>query len=464
MISFILNNESITTDQPEGMTLLDFIRYHKDLKGTKIGCREGDCGACTVLTGKLINEDVSYKSITSCITPLAAAAGCHVVTIEGINNDELTPVQQSVVEEGGTQCGFCTAGFIMSLTGSCININTEQEQIIAAIDGNICRCTGYKSLERAAQRIADLMKELPESGHIQWLSDKQIVPSYFNEIPQRLKQLMRVEQKFSGIITGGGTDLYVQKHETMQESSIHHIGKSVDLNYIYEENNLIHTGASVTVEEVKNNVAYQKYFSEINNYLKLVSSTPIRNLATMAGNFVNASPIGDMTIFYLALNTELTLSHNGAKRKVYLKDFYKGYKILDKLPDEIIEEFIFPTPSPGTFFNFEKVSKRTHLDIASVNSAISYQIQNNLLFKVQLSAGGVFAFPLFLKETSQFLNNKPITVETISAAISIVQSEIKPISDARGSEQYKRKLLTRLFLAHFERHFTPWQLKELAEA
>lgn len=461
MISFILNNESITTDQPEGMTLLDFIRYHKDLKGTKIGCREGDCGACTVLTGKLVNDEMFYKSITSCITPLKAASGCHVVTIEGINNEELTPVQQSVVEEGGTQCGFCTVGFIMSFTGSCININTQQEEIIAAIDGNICRCTGYKSLERAAQRIAGIMKDLPESGHIQWLAGKQIVPSYFDEIPQRLKQLQSTEQKFHGIITGGGTDLYVQKHETMQESSIHHIGKSDDLNYIYEENNVIHTGASVTVEEIKNNTVYQKYFSELNNYLKLVSSTPIRNLATVTGNFVNASPIGDMTIFFLALSTELTLSHNGIKRKILLKDFYKGYKTLEKLPGEIIEEFSFPVPAPGTFFNFEKVSKRTHLDIASVNTAISYQLRNNLLYDVQLSAGGVFAFPLYLKETSHFLNNKPLTVETISAANSILQSEIKPISDARGSEQYKRKLLTQLFLAHFERHFTPSQLKKL---
>src|SRR5687767_13034480 len=182
MIEFILNNEDIATDQPSGMTVLDFVRYYKNLKGTKIGCREGDCGACTVLIGELKNGAVTYRTMTSCLMPLANAAGKHIVTIEGINPSDgsLTPVQQAICDENGTQCGFCTVGFVMSLTGFCIDDTPKTpEMAVSSIDGNICRCTGYKSIERAAnllcQRLAD--------------DDRQYVPNYFAGIQERLAGL-----------------------------------------------------------------------------------------------------------------------------------------------------------------------------------------------------------------------------------------------------------------------------------
>ena len=173
MICFILNNQTVETDLPKGMTVLDFVRYQKHLMGTKIGCREGDCGACTVLVGELADDKVVYQSMTSCLLPLANAQHKHVVTIEGINNNDesttqrdssflthhsslLTPVQKFMVEESGTQCGFCTVGFVMSMTG--FSLNTEGSAI-AAIDGNICRCTGYKSIERAAKRLTDFLNQ-----------------------------------------------------------------------------------------------------------------------------------------------------------------------------------------------------------------------------------------------------------------------------------------------------------------
>ena len=141
MISFILNNNDISTDMPPGMTVLDFVRYHKNLKGTKIGCREGDCGACTILVGELVGSDVKYRSMTSCLMPLANAAGKHIVTVEGINPPDrgLTPVQQAMLDESGTQCGFCTVGFVMSLTGFCIDDTAKTpEMAVSAVDGNIC--------------------------------------------------------------------------------------------------------------------------------------------------------------------------------------------------------------------------------------------------------------------------------------------------------------------------------------
>src|SRR6187402_2952070 len=157
-MKFILNDQDIATDQPPGTTVLDFVRYRQNLKGTKIGCREGDCGACTILVGELIGNEVKYRSMTSCLMPLANASGKHIVTIEGINptDGSLTPVQQAMVDESGTQCGFCTVGFVMSLTGACLDGSARSpEAAISAVDGNICRCTGYKSIERAAWKVSE---------------------------------------------------------------------------------------------------------------------------------------------------------------------------------------------------------------------------------------------------------------------------------------------------------------------
>jgi len=182
MIRFILNNQDISTEIPAGTTVLDFVRYHQNLKGTKIGCREGDCGACTVLVGELDNDTVKYRSMTSCLMPLANAAGKHIVTVEGINpaDGSLTRVQQAMVDESGTQCGFCTVGFVMSLTGFCVDENDKtREMAISSMDGNICRCTGYKSIERAAETIC---KQLADAG-------TQFVPEYFSNIARRLTQL-----------------------------------------------------------------------------------------------------------------------------------------------------------------------------------------------------------------------------------------------------------------------------------
>ena len=157
---FILNNEDIDTHLPAGTTVLDFVRYHKNLKGTKIGCREGDCGACTILVGEPKDGKVRYRTMTSCLMPLANASGKHIVTIEGVNPSDgsLTPVQQTMVDASGTQCGFCTVGFVMSLTGFCIDdVAKTPDMAVSAIDGNICRCTGYQNIVWAVQHAARIM-------------------------------------------------------------------------------------------------------------------------------------------------------------------------------------------------------------------------------------------------------------------------------------------------------------------
>lgn len=190
MIRFILNDRAVQTDLPSGSTVLDFVRYHKRLTGTKIGCREGDCGACTVLVGGLENGKLVYRSMTSCLMPLGNAAGKHIVSVEGVNMEKLSPVQQAMVDTNGTQCGFCTIGFVMSLTGFVLNENAKQyEQAIAAIDGNICRCTGYKSIERAAAILSDKMTDKPQADTIDWLAANGYIPAYFTTIKAKLEAL-----------------------------------------------------------------------------------------------------------------------------------------------------------------------------------------------------------------------------------------------------------------------------------
>ena len=451
MIEFWLNNRHIQTNLPPGMVMLDFIRYEKNLKGTKIGCREGDCGACTVLVGSLVNGEIEYQNNTSCLMPLGNAKGKHIVTVEGINTEGLTPVQQAIVEEGGTQCGFCTVGFVMSMTGFCLSSKAKNcENGIAAIDGNICRCTGYKSLERAVNQINNQLQQSEGHDRLSWLVAKKYFPSYFLEMPGRLRAIPESENgSVHTVRVGGGTDLYVQKHDTMVHADIDFVFDRKRLNGIQMANNQMVIGAAVTVDDLKKNEEMNRLFPKLQQHLKLVSSSPIRNMATVAGNFVNASPIGDMTIFFMALNARITLEENNTSRTIYLKDLYKGYKTLDKTPGEEITSVLFDVPTGDWHFNFEKVSKRTHLDIASVNSALGIEVDNNLITSAFASAGGVFAFPRFLAETSRFLVGKTLTAATVLEAAAILQSEIAPISDARGDSLYKRTLARQLFMAHF---------------
>jgi len=480
MINFILNDQDIATERPSGSTVLDFIRYHKDLKGTKIGCREGDCGACTILVGELVGEEVKYRTMTSCLMPLANAAGKHIVTVDGINpaDGSLTPVQQAMVDESGTQCGFCTVGFVMSLTGFCLARSIEahtqagslRSDAISAIDGNICRCTGYKSIERAALQVSNLMAEPPASaGGENVGGTRAVVPEYFVSIASRLEDLGKLTLNYAtepdrplaqAVLTGGGTDLYVQRPDDMTESAAAPLLYNDALRAILDTGEYVEIGASATVTDLLESPVMRSIFPDLYKHLKLVSSTPIRNMATLAGNFINASPIGDMTIWFLALDAEIVFNStdgvttgNDSERSIFLKDLYSGYKQLAKSDDEIMTTIRFRNPANGFRFNFEKVCKRTYLDIATVNTAISLQMDADQIVDAHVSAGGVGPIPLYLKETSAFLSDKAVSAETITTANEIMQSEISPISDVRGTEQYKRLLLRQLFTAHFYEFF-----------
>jgi xanthine dehydrogenase small subunit len=450
MITFILNNNIVNSDKPEGTSLLDFIRYEMDLPGTKIGCREGDCGACTVLEGALHNGKVKYKTIVSCLTPMANVHRKHIVTIEGINMEHLSPVQESIVKNSATQCGFCTPGIVMSLTSHCLSgEKSDITTAVASVSGNICRCTGYKSIEKAAEDISGLLKNKSIVDPVKWLVKNRFLPEYFLEIPGRLAKLKDHKSVYSGKIIAGGTDIMVQKPEELAEENVNSIYDREDLKDIIVSKGNCIIGAATTASEIVQSATIKKYLPDIPKYFRLISSEPIRNMGTVGGNIVNASPIGDLTIIFLALNARLNIKSRDGKQTIPLKDFFLGYKKLKINKGEYIINVAFPLPQKPVLFNFEKVSKRTHLDIASVNSAVQIIMDGERIGHCFMSAGGVSPVPLFLAKCSGFLKGKKVIPETILKANEIMQGEISPISDVRGSLEYKRLLIRQLLFAHF---------------
>ena len=456
-ISFICNDKEINTEIHPATTVLDFLRKPLFLTGTKEGCREGDCGACTVMVGELSGNEIKYKTVNSCLLPIGSVIGKHVVSIEGLNVKGLSPVQLAMVEEGGTQCGFCTPGFVISLSAYFLN-NKEYfpEEAIESLDGNICRCTGHMAIKRASVRSVEFFNEHKGES----LISSGLLPSYFSDIPARLKAIIgKIKtngdgERLTDYRIGGGTDLFVQKWESLYKSDVNFISSNEFNDKIKISGNECMVDASATVTDIMESAIMNKYFPDIKKYFILFGSLPIRNRATLGGNIVNASPIADMTSFFLALNSKLyIIGGNNNSREVLLKDFYLGYKTLDKKPEEIIQYVSFRLPSANSFFSFEKVSRRTYLDIASVNTSMFIETDNEIITDIHISAGGVAPIPLYLAKTRNFLMNKNIDHKNIAEAARIALTEISPITDARGSIQYKKLLLRQLLFAHFLKLF-----------
>ena len=570
---FILNHREVETDAPAGLLVLDYLRDCERLTGTKEGCKEGDCGACAILIGELDGDVVRYQPVTSCLVPLAEVHGKHVVTIEGCNLAGLNPVQEAIVEFGGTQCGFCTPGIVVSLHGLLLDSakGLTLDDVKYALSGHLCRCTGYRSLKDCAATLErDLGSRLRANGsasRVPALTGAGALPQYFNGIPQRLLALRaaphcsarraagapaqrhsashpgggrsrsvrsanpapatadeaapsvdespssagmatsdslagsdspasltaaaparpagvpteigpqqegtrparaapaippatagassrpvpdadRSAPQASPLLIAGGTDLYVQQGETIPERRVGVLGGRTDMKGIHRAGGGFRVGALTTFEEFGTHPAVVEAIPEIGSFNHLIASWQIRNRATLAGNIVNASPIGDFTALLLALDARVVLDDGDARRTVSLKEFFRGYKQIDLRPGELLTEVTFADPSAARV-NFEKVSKRTCLDIATVNSACSIRCMGDTIGDAHFSLGGVAPIPLYLHEASQVLRGRVLDLETAWEAVRISQEEIAPISDVRGSAEYKRLLARQLLIGHF---------------
>jgi len=461
VIKCIINDKVVEISSNLGLSVLDMIREEFRLTGTKEGCKEGECGACTILLGELTTEgSMKYKACASCLLPIGEIKNKHIVTVEGLNLKNLNTVQQSIYDNNASQCGFCTPGIVLSLTGFLLSSRDfSYDDAITALDGNICRCTGYESIRKAAKTLCDMFanKEVTADSRTEHLIESFVLPKYFHDIPEKLsvlhEEVLMKKTLINPIFVAGGTDLLVQRTDELLDRDLDFISEHPGMDSIEEGDNFITVGAGITTEEFRNSDIINKYFPTIKDDLLLVSSTIMRNKATIAGNIVNASPIGDLTIILLVLDAVLIITNNKTQRQVVLCDFYHGYKKIDLKKNEYIENIQIPLPMENGLFNFEKVSNRKYLDIASCNSAITLKVIDNKIECIDISAGGVAPIPLKLIKTSEFLQDKNISSKLIKEAGEILMQEISPINDIRGSAKYKKMLLRQLLYAHFIKLF-----------
>ena len=451
-LHFLLNDREIHTNVHPATLVLDFLRDLQGLKGTKEGCREGDCGACAVLIGELRGEELRYRAVTSCLVPIGSLHGRHLVSIEGLNLDDLSPVQEAVVEEGASQCGFCTPGIVVSMTGSVMEKGggIAVDDVKEALGGHLCRCTGYRSLKACAQLVNDRIGDV--SGLPQLVASG-VIPPYFGQIKDRLRGIgLPVSVNGGGQVDyriAGGTDLYVQRGDELPRTTVDIIDQDDDLAGIVDSGDYIDVGAATTFEDFSRSPIIQEIVPDIGSYMHLIASLQIRNRATLGGNVINASPIGDMTILLLALKSDLVLRSSNGDRVVPMTGFYKGYKQMDLQAGEVLSRIRIPRPIQRTRFGWEKVSKRKTLDIATVNFAMGVTASGGHISSACLAIGGVAPVPLYLKETSALLAGLALSPESVRVAIDSAQDEISPISDIRGTARYKRLLAQQLMIAAF---------------
>lgn len=462
---FYLNDREVKTTVPRGLLVLDYLRHHQRMTGTKEGCKEGDCGACGVLIGTLTGGEIRYEAVTACLMPLGELHGKHLVTVEGLNLPALSPVQESIVQEGASQCGFCTPGIVVSLTSAMMAKGSDinQADVKTALSGHLCRCTGYASLLRAGEHMIHAAKSLSggdaaQRDHIKTMVAQKMLPAYFLNMPTKLAGILPWQQngkaKTSPVkFIAGGTDLYVQQGESLPDQPLEILNLYPEMRGVRSENGEIRVGALTTFENFAADPLVQQAIPEIKDYMYLIASLQIRNRATLGGNIVNASPIGDMTILLLAMGSRLILKKGDERRSLPMREFYTGYKQLAKSADEIVTEIIFPATDGNTRVNYEKVSKRECLDISSVTSGLRITVDQGIIDAISLSVGGVAAVPLFMSNTCNFLLGKVLKAAVLEEALAIAQQEIAPISDIRGSAHYKRILTRQLIIAHFSKLF-----------
>jgi xanthine dehydrogenase small subunit len=449
-ITFFLNNQKQTYSGASGLTVLDYLREHVRLTGTKEGCREGDCGACTVILGTWCDDKMVYKPATSCLVPMAELHGKHLVTVEGLHFSNLSLIQQALIDAGAIQCGFCTPGIVMSMTCYLLQHPAPPDAQAAKemLSGHLCRCTGYAAIKRACELVSEKWSVQENESDLDLLIRLQVVPPYFRQVLLRERPPAPVAHLSEPLIAGG-TDLYVQKGDQLSESEVFSLSAATNARTVQMTDGVLQLSGLTTFQDFMEHPLIRQYIPVNKSFLEEVASWQVRNRATLAGNLVNASPIGDLAILLLALDAELTLTGPAGSRRLPIASFFTGYKTIAKYPEERIDKISVRITDPDTKIHFEKVCKRQHLDIASVNSAIRIRLQQEQITQVDLSFGGIAAVPFYAAQTVAFLREKKLSMNLLKEADKILQSEIHPIDDVRGSARYKRLLARQLLLTHF---------------
>ena len=452
VIRFVLDGEVIELrDIDPALTVLQYLRDYSRRTGTKEGCAEGDCGACTVGLGELHGSHLRFRAVNACIQFVPTLDGKALITVESLKSRDgrLHPVQQAMVECHASQCGFCTPGFVMSLYAL---YKTEsrptRDHIQDALAGNLCRCTGYRPIIDAAQRMYDLgVAEDPISSDDEMIAQLQSIQHrhpialrshrlYF--APSTIDELTALLQRYpEAHLLAGGTDvgLWVTK-QYQQLDIIIYVGRVEPLTQLNVTHGAIEVGAAVPLTDVCETL--RQHYPMLDELWQRFASPPIRNVATLGGNIANASPIGDSMPILIALGTTLILRHGDEQRECPLDKFYLGYRHTVLKPGEWIERIRIPRPMPGHHIRTYKVAKRYDQDISAVCGAYCLTLEDNIVRDIRICYGGMAATPKRAEHCEQSLIGQTWTESAVDAAAAALDQDYTPLSDMRASAHYRR--------------------------
>ena len=488
VIRFYYRGEVHTVDQAAPTrTILQHLREDLHCTGSKEGCAEGDCGACTVVIGEQTADGVTLKSVNSCIQFLPTLDGKALYTVEDLkqNDGALHPVQQAMVECHGSQCGFCTPGFVMSLwdlylkndgsqapacgsaKGACQPQQQQQVQpllrkdIDIALSGNLCRCTGYRPIIDAAHRMGELpavgfdrqalqqaLQPLQRDGMFVYRHEGQTRQTFY--APRTLAQLVEIRAALPAArILAGSTDVGLWVTKQMRDlGDIIYLGQVAELNTVSVNQQQIEIGAGVTLNDAYAEIC--KHYPELSEMWQRFASLPIRNAGTLGGNVANGSPIGDSPPWLIALGAQVMLRGPNGQRVMPLEALYLDYMKKDMQADEFVEAVRIPLPHAGQRFRTYKLAKRFDQDISAVCAAFSVTLDGDKISDIRIAFGGMAATPKRAALTEAALRGQVWSEAVMEAAVALMSDDYKPLSDMRASSEYRMKtsqnLLRRFWL------------------
>tara|TARA_B100001109_G_scaffold255328_1_gene257867 strand:+ start:109399 stop:110880 length:1482 start_codon:yes stop_codon:yes gene_type:complete len=471
VIRFNLNGRWIeSTDIDPACTILKYLRTEVGQTDVKEGCAAGDCGACTVMLGEMTEQGIEYRTLNACIALMANVHNRYLLTPSGIGRaGDLHPAQQAMVDTHGSQCGFCTPGFIMSMANlyqnACINEKQAltDDEIHAALSGNLCRCTGYRPIVDAAKKMAELPKvdvsKISTRAGVQTFDpDTQTLspqPLQYKDghrlfMPYTEAQLKALLKAYPDArLWAGGTDIGLEVTQRFSQfDTIICVNRIPELAASQDTGNQLWLGACVTFSQAENELA--ESFPSFAQLLHRIGSRQIRNMGTLGGNIANASPIGDTPPVFLALDAMLEIDGINGRREVPANTFYLGYKKTVMQPGEYLRGIRVNKLSAEETLTTFKISKRYDDDISAVMFALYLKVNNGTIDSARLACGGMAATPLIGEKTSAALTGKPFTMETFKQAADCIEQDYQPISDVRATDKYRiqvtKNLLTKAFI------------------